>query len=288
MALTLNGAINMNTYSHQTTPYFYIIRNKLTGIMYAGSKWGKGCHPDTFMTPEGYQTSSPTIQNLINEFGLGIFEILRIDTFCDGLHPYDYETLFLETLDCAGSDYWYNKHNNKAAYFWNIEFEKLMILKYGNKNFNNREKYKNTNMTRYGYEHPSQIPEIKEKKKETCLMNYGVDHPSKSPEILESRKQTCLEKYGVDHQNKREKVCIHCGKIENITHEYQCISNPNRPKYNHTKGKNNPKARKVRLNGTVKEAAKSLNKNAAFLRDYLKGRRKNNFPENVWELYYIV
>ena len=50
--------------------------------------------------------------------------------------------------------------------------------KYGDENYNNREKSKNT-----------------------CLINHGVDNPMKSTEIREKAKKTNLNRYGVDNPN---------------------------------------------------------------------------------------
>lgn len=177
----------MNTYD-KTVPYFYIIRNKETGIMYAGSRWAQGCHPDKFMGDNGYITSSPTIQSIIKEHGLDTFEILRVDTYCDGLHPYGYETLFLQTNDCAKSVDWYNGHNNNMkSCYGTTEFKQKMLSK-------------------YGFDHNSKIPEIKIKKIKTLLENYGVTHPTKSEKIKEKIKKTCNEKYGFENPTKNEKV----------------------------------------------------------------------------------
>lgn len=56
---------------------------------------------------------------------------------------------------------------------------------------------KNTNMERYGKEHPSQRESVKEKVKQTLLKNYGVDNPSKSEEIRKKKEQTSFIHYGV-------------------------------------------------------------------------------------------
>ena len=53
--------INTNTYIKETIPYFYIIQHKTSKIMYAGSRWIVGCHPDEFMQHKGYSTSSPML-----------------------------------------------------------------------------------------------------------------------------------------------------------------------------------------------------------------------------------
>lgn len=114
----------MTIYTHNTIPYFYIIRHISTGRMYAGSKYAKGCNPDYFMIKGGYTTSSNTINDIISKDGIKSFEILRIDTYCDGFHPYDYETIFLKTNNCASSDNWYNSHNNTGMSFGLSSFYK--------------------------------------------------------------------------------------------------------------------------------------------------------------------
>lgn len=216
----------MNIYN-QTVPYFYIIRNKETGTMYAGSKWAEGCHPDTFMIPEGYCTSSPTINYIIEESGLDVFEILRIDTYCDGLHVHDYETIFLQTNNCSNSDNWYNGHNNQGKMSWNTPaYKKLMILKYGvdhnskipeikekkrTKQLDRSEeekhiiknKTKQTNLEKYGYEYNFQDEKTKNAIKQTNLEKYGYEFSSQSPTVKEKIRQTNLEKYGtIFHKEK--------------------------------------------------------------------------------------
>nr|QMP83706.1 MAG: hypothetical protein [Caudoviricetes sp.] len=193
----------------QTIPYFYIIRNKETGIMYAGSKWAKGCNPDTFMIPLGYQTSSPIIHSIIEEFGLDIFEILRLDTYCDGLHVFEYETIFLQTNECSKSIRWYNTHNNTGKMAFGTElFDK--------------------------------------KKDEVILEKYGVLNVMQNEEIKRKMKQTTLMNNNVDHNSKIEKMCCFCGEIKNIRHEARCLKNPNRYTPDFSKDKN-PSAKKFKI-----------------------------------------
>ena len=217
-----------NIYLQASSPYFYIIQHKETRILYAGSKWAKGCNPDEFMQHNGYTTSSPTINSIIDQEGLDSFEILRIDTNCDGLHPYDYETLFLQCLDCASSPDWYNGHNNtgKMAFGlpeFDIKAKETRLKKYGNKNYTNiekskqtryeksdgkfhsnlsLEKMKTTNQSRYDTDFPLQSPNIIEKSKKTLFDNYGVDHNSKIPEVKEKKKQTSMKNYGVEYTSQ--------------------------------------------------------------------------------------
>jgi len=165
--------ISNNTYT-QTIPYFYIIQNKITKKLYAGSKWECKCNPNTFMTKDGYTTSSPEINFLIKTKGLDTFEIIRIDTNCDGLHVKDYETLFLQTLDCAKLENWYNQHNNTG-------------IQFGTKNF------LNSMLNKHGVHHSSKIPGTKEKMLNTRKQKYNgnfcsdIELKDRSTRILGNR-----------------------------------------------------------------------------------------------------
>lgn len=79
--------------------------------MYAGCRYSSGCHPSDLFA--SYFTSSNKILKLIDSDGVEQFEILRVDTNCDGMHPLTYETLFLESVDARNSEDWFNSHNNE-------------------------------------------------------------------------------------------------------------------------------------------------------------------------------
>jgi hypothetical protein len=197
---------NTNTYIIETIPYFYIIQHKQTKIMYAGSRWMVGCHPDEFMQHNGYSTSSSTINNIISLEGLESFKILRVDTNLDGLPSFDYETLFLQTLDCANSPYWYNQHNNIGMAFGTEQFYDLMLLKYGCKHVSqipeSQEKRKQTNLKIYGYEYGLQSPIIKEKRNQTNLKIYGYENISSLPDTKVKKSQSSQDKFGFDNISK--------------------------------------------------------------------------------------
>lgn len=226
------------------TPYFYIIRHKPTGKMYAGSKWAKGCTPDNFMKDGGYTTSSKTINNIITQEGIDVFEILRLDTNCDELHPYDYETLFLETNDCASSDEWFNGHNNK--YSLENNWSEKARTKRINTNFKKygvesvlqassvREKIKLTNIDKYGVENASQNPDVRLKINQTIYLIYSVDNISQSSVIKDKKKQTCLENHGVEyysqHIDYRKEVADTCMEKYGVDHQTkaQCVKDKNK------------------------------------------------------------
>ena len=66
------------------------------------------------------------------------------------------------------------------------------------------EKWKQTNLEKYGVEHASQSEEVKEKAKQTTMEKYGVEHASQSEEVKDKIKQTTMEKYGVEHTSQRK------------------------------------------------------------------------------------
>ena len=73
------------------------------------------------------------------------------------------------------------------------------LKKYGDKNYNNPEKNKQTCLDRYGFEYSTQVPEFVEKSKQTFLRKYGVTNPNKCSSVRNKIKQTNLEKYGVEY-----------------------------------------------------------------------------------------
>jgi hypothetical protein len=194
----------------QTTPYFYIIKNKHTGLRYSGARWAVNCHPSEFMTESGYCTSSNTIAEIIKSDGLDVFEVEKIVTDFDGISAYDYETAFLVENDCAGSDQWYNCHNNMGFDFGSEGFKKHMIMKHGVENAMDskefKDKQKQTNLDRFGVEYTMQNTEVKEKAKQTNLGKFGVEHAAQNEAVKAKTKQTNLDRRGVEHPMHDEEV----------------------------------------------------------------------------------
>jgi hypothetical protein len=84
--------------------------------------------------------------------------------------------------------------------------KKTSLKKYGDKNYNNREKAKETTILKYGVLNASQILSVKEKKQQTCLENHGVTNPQKCSKIVSKCHQTKLKKYGNKNYNNRAKA----------------------------------------------------------------------------------
>ncbi|MDY5928636.1 MAG: hypothetical protein SPJ27_01175, partial [Candidatus Onthovivens sp.] len=100
------------------------------------------------------------------------------------------------------------------------KIKQTKLERYGNENYNNREKFKETLnnnpqivehmidnikqtfLKKYGTEIPMQLESVKNKFKQTCLKKYGVENPYQSKIIREKIKQNLIENYGVDNISK--------------------------------------------------------------------------------------
>ena len=93
---------------------------------------------------------------------------------------------------------------------------------YGDENYNNPKKLKQTCLERYGVTNPMMLQDIQQKSKKTCLEKYGSEYVftsdnfiSKKKEYINKTKQTCLERYGVssvmmseDIKSKVKSTCL--------------------------------------------------------------------------------
>ena len=69
------------------------------------------------------------------------------------------------------------------------------LEKYGDANYNNRDKAIKTQVELYGGVGLAS-PIIASRAKETCLNTYGVDNPAKADVVKQKTKQTCEERFG--------------------------------------------------------------------------------------------
>jgi hypothetical protein len=74
-------------------PYYYLIRHKPSGKLYAGSQYGKNSDPNNLW--ETYFTSSKLVKELIEKDGVDSFEIEYIDCRTDAR---EYEQKYLMTM----------------------------------------------------------------------------------------------------------------------------------------------------------------------------------------------
>lgn len=67
-----------NSSTYDRTPYTYLIKNKSTGMLYYGVRFGRNCHPNDLWTK--YFTSSKLVKDLIKRYGKEdfLFEVRKI------------------------------------------------------------------------------------------------------------------------------------------------------------------------------------------------------------------
>lgn len=201
--------------------------------MYAGSRWKNNCHPNEFMKPSGYCTSSKIIHKLIEEGGLNSFMILRIDTYCDNLHVKEYETLFLKANKCDLDYTWLNGHSNTILSHDSKEFRQMMLKLYGVDHWaktpegrefhrNSASKFNKTpeQIARWK-EHnlnnnPSYKPENKLKHSKSMKeTNLRMLKDGTHPMLQDKNKKLFSDKMKKMRANQPSLTCPHCGLISN-------------------------------------------------------------------------
>lgn len=99
------------------SPFFYIIRHKPSGKLYAGVKYAKNhCNSQTFMTEYGYQTTSKVVKRIIEEETLSSFEIDRIRHFNSAEEAIVYEERFLNKVNAMQHEKFLNKCNGGRTF----------------------------------------------------------------------------------------------------------------------------------------------------------------------------
>jgi hypothetical protein len=69
-----------------------------------------------------------------------------------------------------------------------------------------KEKIRNTNLERYGFENPFSNKEVKDKIRNTNLERYGFENPSSNEEVKDKIRNTNLERYGFENSLQNEEV----------------------------------------------------------------------------------
>jgi hypothetical protein len=117
------------------------------------------------------------------------------------------------------------KETNLKKYGFENPFqntEKLRATKkekYGDVNYNNRDKARQTCIEKYGVSHHWENKEIRNKIKETNLEKYGVEHIWSSEEIREKCKKTAIDRYGniSNHQKTVETMIKKYGSKDSLS-----------------------------------------------------------------------
>lgn len=217
--------------SNKIIPYFYVIRHKKSGKLYAGSKTSQiSANPRKFMVIGGYLTSSKIVKSIIEKEGIDSFEVIQLITQDEVSIPItEYETIFLKENNVATDENWFNCHENEKLNFTDENQMNKVWASY---------------KLRTGYDHPMYNPKVVEKLRETSnkkmIEKYGVENPMHVKEFIEkaqaSREKVFKEKYGVnatsagslewvakkikDTMQKRRSPCPYCNKIVNINNSW--------------------------------------------------------------------
>lgn len=116
-------------------PFFYIIRHKTSGRLYAGVKYsdkirGKNkCDSSKFMTVFGYPTSSKYVKEIIDDEGLKSFEVDRIRHFDTIEDACNYEVAFLTRVDAMRHNNFINESNGAKSFRASLEARTRAIQK---------------------------------------------------------------------------------------------------------------------------------------------------------------
>ena len=189
-------------------PFTYIIGWSKHKKFYYGAKYAQGCQPSDLW--ESYFTSSEYVKEFREENGEP--DIIKIHrTFPDKDSCVLFEHEYLIKIDAKNNVLFLNKTNGGKGFGLFDENAKekskqTNLEKYGFEFANQspiiQEKTKQTNLEKYGFEYSLMSPIIQEKSKQTNLEKYGFEFANQSPVVKEKKKQTCLEQYGYDNVNK--------------------------------------------------------------------------------------
>lgn len=68
------------------------------------------------------------------------------------------------------------------------------------------ERTKNTNIQKYGAEHPMQVKELKQNAINTYKLKTGYENPSQNPEVKKKKIETCLKHFGTEHPSQNKEI----------------------------------------------------------------------------------
>jgi len=104
------------------------------------------------------------------------------------------------------------KYGNTFGKDWNNKVKTSNKLIYGNENYNNRAKAKDTCLEKYGVEHPLQEKSVQNRIKKTNQQRYSKDSIFQTEEFKENLKKNNLEKYGKESYIQSEDFKVKTNK----------------------------------------------------------------------------
>lgn len=222
-----------------TIPFTYIITHIPSNVKYYGVRFAKGCNPSDLGST--YFSSSNVVKDLIKQEGVDNFRFQVRRAFMNKEDALKWENRFLERVDAARSDKWFNRSNgNKKFYITEFteEMKQKMRKPKSEETKQNMRKPKSSEHRTKLKEHLDKvrtIPEWTNEKKTTLSIkmsgegnhNFGrSDHPGaiKFQEIAKARKgKTREELYGAEKAAEMkqkcrrppstQQPCPHCGHL---------------------------------------------------------------------------
>jgi len=144
-----------------------MIKNNFVNIL------KKGCRKLEYFKKLGYDIDKEILQINIKDLTIGSREIVDVlCDFCENEVSITYRE-YLRNISLGG--------------------------KYSCCKICGAKKAKETNLKKYGVEHPLQLEEFQKKQKETNLEKYGVEYLQQSKDIKLKSKKTLINKYDVEH-----------------------------------------------------------------------------------------
>jgi hypothetical protein len=185
----------------------------------------------------------------------------KISYFC--VCGKEYKKVFRQLYEISGAYCKECTNQNKQQ-----KYKYTNIVKYGIESTNKlkdvKDKIKASNLKKYGVENPNQRKEVKDKIKATCIEKYGVENPNQSKEVRDKIKATCIEKYGVEYvsQSKqvKDKFKSTCIEKYGVEHPFQVSEISEKASKNSYKIKEviTPSGNKIYLQGYEPHAYKIL------------------------------
>lgn len=134
----------------------------------------------------------------------------KIYSYLNGIHNRPLCKTCGKPVSFRNPSYGYNEYCSTKCVSHSKEVKEKVIktkeVRYGDARYNNREKYKETCLEKYGVSNSFSSEECKQKIKNTLVERYGVEYAQQSLQIQEKRKKNSLEKYGVDHHMKVDDI----------------------------------------------------------------------------------
>lgn len=103
-----------------------------------------------------------------------------------------------------------------------IKIKNTKKEKYGDENYNNRDKFKKTCIEEFGQDNPMKNEIVRNKNKETCIEKHGHENVFQSNDIKEKIKKTNIKKYGFVHAHMSE--IVKNKNKETLLKKYNCDS----------------------------------------------------------------